>query len=259
MGLGYASQREIPLRRAGRPFEATVAKVIHSGQWCPACWQDRRKPPKPAIPFDTVVKAVRERGGEIVKVGKDGTWKGSKTRLTVRCANNHQWSVDAGNLLYAGSWCPECLNKGERIVRAIFDATFGGTFLKLEPDWLVSNRGRKLELDGYNQERQIAFEYQGPHHWSGDDVIEHDIIKRRMCAERGIQLIEVEAIRKPYPPENVLQKVAEALLKYGVAEIPVLPADDIFASDLGSFEQSVGRDDRTPLPSAVLRKVQMDI
>jgi len=28
---------------------------------------------------------------------------------------------------------------------------------------------------------------------------------------------------------------------------------------LGSFEQSVGRDDRTPLPSAVLRKVQMDI
>jgi hypothetical protein len=27
----------------------------------------------------------------------------------------------------------------------------------------------------------------------------------------------------------------------------------------GSFEQSVGRDDRTPLPSAVLRKVQMDI
>jgi hypothetical protein len=72
-------------------FDATVAKVTHSGQWCPAFWQERRKPPKPAIPFDSVVSAVRERGGEIVKVGKDGTWKGSKTRIVVRCANGHEW------------------------------------------------------------------------------------------------------------------------------------------------------------------------
>jgi hypothetical protein len=107
----------------GHPsFEAVIAKVVHGGQWCPTCWQERREPPKPAIPFDTVVEAVRVRGGEIVKVGKDGNWNGSKTRLTVRCANHHEWSVDAGNLLYAGSWCPECLNKGERIVRAIFEA-----------------------------------------------------------------------------------------------------------------------------------------
>ena len=32
-----------------------------------------------------------------------------------------------------------------------------------------------------------------------------------------------------------------------------------YATTDGSFEQFVGRNDRTPLPSAVLRKVQMDI
>ena len=148
-----------------RPFTAVIAKVIHSGQWCPSCWQERRKPPKPPVAFETVVQAVRDRGGEIINVGKVGVWKGSKTRLTIRCANGDEWSAEASNLLYAGSWCPECLNKGERIVRAIFEETFGGEFPKAKPEWLLSTIGRKLELDGYNEERQ-------------DYVIKHDAIKR---------------------------------------------------------------------------------
>jgi hypothetical protein len=111
-----------------QPFPAILAKVIHSGQWCPLCWQDRREPPKPAIAFKTVIDAVRERGGEVIKVGKNGIWKGSKTRLAIRCANGHEWSADASNLLYAGSWCPECLYKGEQIARAIFEATLVGNF-----------------------------------------------------------------------------------------------------------------------------------
>lgn len=212
-------------------FKAIIAKVIHSGQWCPTCWQERRKTPKPAISFDKVVELVRERGGEIVKVGKDGIWKGSKTRLSLRCANGHVWSADVSNLLYAGSWCPECLNKGERIVRAIFEATFGLKFSKTKPEWLTSMRARKLELDGYNQHRQMAFEYQGPHHRSVEYVMSHDAIKREACATRNIQLIEVEALKRPYPPENVLEKVAEAFQRYGIAETPRLPPFDIFADE----------------------------
>jgi len=100
-------------------FWAVIAKVIHSGQWCPQCWQERREPPKPAISFDKAVEVVDERGGEIVKIEKDGVWKGSKTRLRIKCANGHEWAADASNLIYAGSWCPECFNKGERIVRAL--------------------------------------------------------------------------------------------------------------------------------------------
>src|SRR5262249_41958984 len=155
----------------------------------------------------------------------------------LRCANGHEWPADAANLLYAGSWCPECLNKGERIVRAIFEATFGGKFPKSKPEWLKSERGRKLELDGYNQHRQMAFEYQGPHHRSVDYVMAHDAIKREACAIRNIQLIEVEAIKRPYPPENVLEKVAEAFQRYGIAETPRLPPVDIFAAELKHLKE----------------------
>jgi hypothetical protein len=130
-------------------FKAEIAKVLR-GQWCPACWRERRQPPKPAISFERIVEVVRERGGEIVNIGKDGVWRGSKTRLVIMCRNGHRWSVDGSNLLYSGSWCPECLNKGERIVRAIFETTFGAQFPKSKPEWLVSKRGHRLELDGYN-------------------------------------------------------------------------------------------------------------
>jgi hypothetical protein len=217
----------------GHPaFPAVIAKVIHSGQWCPQCWQQRRQPPQPAIPFEVAVTVVRERGGEIIKVGRDGSWKGSKTRLVIRCGNGHEWSVVTSNLVYRGSWCPECLNKGERVVRAIFETTFGGKFPKSKPEWLVSKKRQKLELDGYNHECQIAFEYQGPHHYLHDNVKAHDEIKRTTCATNGVRLIEIDAVKRPYPAGNVLQKVVEAFAKFDVAETPRLPEVEIFAAEL---------------------------
>jgi hypothetical protein len=214
------------------PFQAQIAKVIHAGQWCPACWQERREPPKPAVPFNAFIDAVNGRGGAVVKIDGDGIWIGSKTRVLVRCANGHEWSADASNLLYAGSWCPECLNKGERIVRAIFEATFGKAFSKSKPDWLLSPKGRKLELDGYNEPLRLAFEYQGPHHTLDADVIARDKIKRDTCAKIGISLIEVEATKTPHPPQNVLKKVVEAFQRYGIARTPRLPSRDVFAAEL---------------------------
>jgi len=215
-------------------FPAVIAKVVHGGQWCPQCWQERREPPKPAIPYERVADAVRERGGEIVEVIGQ-RWKGSKTELKVRCANYHEWTANASNLLYAGSWCPDCLNKGERVVRAIFEATFGGTFPKSKPDWIISKRGRKLELDGYNEQQRLAFEYQGPHHQL-IGVMEHDGIKREMCARRGVRLIEVEAVKKPFPPEHILEKVAEAFQRYGIGRRPVFPSD-IFSVELEELRE----------------------
>jgi len=87
-------------------------------------------------------------------------------------------------------------------------------------------------LDGYNEQQQIAFEYQGPHHTSVDHVMEHDAMKREACTARCIRLIEVEATKRPFPPENVLKKVAEAFQKYGVEKPPLLPNIEIFGAEL---------------------------
>jgi hypothetical protein len=212
------------------PFEASVTNIVHNGSWCPACWQARRKPPTPPIPSEDIAKLVRKRGGKVVKVL--GDWKGGKTKMIIGCANGHEWTVTAANLFFAGSWCPNCPNKGERIVRAIFEATFGTSFPKSRPDWLISREGFKLELDGYSERLRMAFEYQGPHHRTIALVRAHDEIKRQACAERGIQLIEVDAIKRPYPPQNVLAKVSEAFTRYHRSETPVLPERNLFDAEL---------------------------
>jgi hypothetical protein len=73
----------------------------------------------------------------------------------------------------------------------------------------------------------MAFEYQGWHHGTDPEVREYDAIKRRLCQDHGIELIEVVGIKKPFPPENVLRQVQDAFRKAGRTEVPRLPAHDI--------------------------------
>ena len=164
-----------------------------------------------------------------------GGWK--KTRTVIRCANGHQWPVTAANLVFAGSWCPECLHKGERIVRAIFEATFKGKFPKSKPCWLAAGSGHRLELDGYNKQLEIAFEYQGPHHFTNTAVMKYDALKREVCRKKGVQLIEVEAIKRPFPSDNVLKKVTEAFKRAGVHRVAQSPSIEAFPDELKQLRQ----------------------
>jgi hypothetical protein len=224
---------------AHKPFLATLAHVMHSGTWCPECDVQRRRlhPPKPRIPRVQVEAVVKERGGEIVRVHGEHGWKGLRTRLSVRCEYGHEWEVMADNLMHARSWCSYCRNKGERITRAIFEATFPGhKFPKIRPDWLALATGRKLELDGYSDTLRLAFEYQGYHH-EKEDVKATDALKIEACRDHGIQLVEVMGMKRPFPPTNVLREVASAFRKYGIQHIPVMPVLDVFAPELRALRQ----------------------
>ena len=187
-----------------KPFPATVAHVFREGgTWCPACDANRRRlhPPKPQISREAVQSRIEERGGEIVQILGDGVWKGLGTRLHVRCANGHEWEASANNLMHKNSWCPNCRLKGERIVRAILEATFGAKFPK-KSKWLKTTTGRKLELDGYCEALHLAFEYQGPRHYTDHHVIATDALKRQACKDNGIKLMEIEWVEKPFPASN---------------------------------------------------------
>jgi hypothetical protein len=98
----------------------------------------------------------------------------------------------------------------ESFVRQECEELFGAPFKKVRPAWLTNPAsGRPLELDLYNADigcpgfpGGLAIEVQGRGHYTRvasfyrseaefQAVLARDALKRRMCADRGVLLIEV--------------------------------------------------------------------
>ena len=82
---------------------------------------------------------------------------------------------------------------------------FNATFPKTKFNWLVNNEGNQLELDGYNKEWNIGFEYQGRQHYEfihffhrNEETFKKrrsdDKLKKKLCKLNEITLIEVPHI-----------------------------------------------------------------
>lgn len=107
-------------------------------------------------------------------------------------------------------------SNGERITRRVFETLFGKPFKRVRPDFLFNpETKRNLELDGYNEELKIAFEYNGPQHYHYPNafvkteqefhkLLRRDRFKLERCNELGIYLVIV-----PYSVkhENILHDV----------------------------------------------------
>jgi hypothetical protein len=96
-------------------------------------------------------------------------------------------------------------SKGELECRRVIEEIFGKPFPKARPDILrnpVTGGEANLELDCYNPELKIAVEYNGIQHYKYTPFFHknkeafhnqkyRDYMKRVMCRENGITLVEV--------------------------------------------------------------------
>ncbi|MFX1499515.1 MAG: zinc-ribbon domain-containing protein [Promethearchaeota archaeon] len=75
-------------------------------------------------------------------------------------------------------------------------------FPKSHPEWLVNKFGNRLELDGYNEQLKLAFEFQGQQHYEYFSFFhknhdkfkrrkKNDLVKVRLCRANDIILIRV--------------------------------------------------------------------
>lgn len=86
----------------------------------------------------------------------------------------------------------------EPITKQIFEYIFNCEFRKNNSilDKATTQKGN-WELDGYNNELKIAFEYQGfSSHWNEKDIkfsetMERDLLKKELCKNLGIILIQI--------------------------------------------------------------------
>ena len=116
-------------------------------------------------------------------------------------------------------------SKGETECRHILEQTFKKRFNKIRPNFLKNpvTKNFNLELDCYNDDLKLALEYNGAQHYKYTPYFHknkesflnqqyRDELKRRMCEDNGITLIEV-----PYTVKNdqLEPYIMKKLSKYG--------------------------------------------
>ena len=124
----------------------------------------------------------------------------NEAKLDFECEVGHKFKKSWSAVKNSLRWCPKCSpNKliGESLARLILEHLLE---ISLPSCYLDFMEG--LQLDGYNAERKIAFEYQGYQHYTEDShyhtdlsgfnsQLERDKAKKELCDKNGITLIEI--------------------------------------------------------------------
>jgi hypothetical protein len=111
-------------------------------------------------------------------------------------------------------------SKGERLAKKTVEAIFGVPFTKVRPNMLKNKvTGYNLELDVFNEDLGLAIEYNGQQHYKYVPFFhknyEHflnqkyrDEIKRMLCTQNGIKLIEIHYLTPFEEFETVIRTEA---------------------------------------------------
>ena len=227
--VGNSTKMEWQCGKDHPAWLANFNNVVRNGKWCPQC----------GIESTSNAKIIQGRLPQAQQhaLSKNGLCLSNRyvqgnQKLTWKCSNaNHKpWTSTFHSVVLKDHWCPECGKKAfsEQRTRLIFETFFGKAFPALKPEWNTNPwTNRKLELDGYCKEFNLAFEFDGEHHYERTrgkkikDVLYQkfkDEQKRKNCIKNGVLLINV-----PIPHTNIrknfkafLEHIAGVCKPYGI-------------------------------------------
>lgn len=172
----------------GHQWWATPNSVTGSSKsWCGTCKGLNKKT------IEDMQEIARSRGGKCLST----EYHGGKHNLQWECADKHTWWASPTNVSSKKSWCPHCPKHiGEEKCRYILKELLGRTFKK------TRHIIKPYELDGYNKDLWLAFEYHGRQHYEFskffhgtkekfEKQLKTDKEKMELCREKDIQLIVV--------------------------------------------------------------------
>lgn len=163
---------------------------------------------------------------------------GNKSVVYPQRIFNNQWISNNGQVSQ-----PVCT----QIFEYLFKEKFVSTKRVLTAK--ILNRKRPFELDGYCENLNVAFEYQGdPSHWDVNHekyaiVSERDNIKKQTCEKLGIILVQIPAfINNTYKWTNeyLFNHVKECIVnKFNMINQPIpFSIDEKFQIDYGKIYQA---------------------
>lgn len=207
----------------GHQWESVPYSILGRGSWCGVCSGNKKQ----------TIEAMRElansRKGECLS----NEYINCNSKLTWKCHLGHQWEATPKDIKN-GTWCRHCYKssrKGENSIRHFFEQIFDKKFPSSRPSWLTYE-GQRLELDGYCEELQIAFEYQGQYHfdkgayWYPDKSISFDRRqlldehKRKTCRENKVLLVEINELNPRSNPDKWKDKIKQILISKNITIPP---------------------------------------
>jgi len=177
------------------------------GGWCDRCHRDSKM---------VDIKVAEEIAASNFGKCLSDKCIGTKVKLKWECEFGHVWESTLGNVKDNKSWCPVCKQSyGEKKFREILEKIVKVDFRKQRPQWLKNKEGNNLEIDGYNKESKLGFEYQGIQHfkyirhffknkWEFNKRVRHDKIKKNIFVEKEINIMFPDYKLKPISFENFI-------------------------------------------------------
>ena len=144
--------------------------------------------------FNLMVEIAKSNNGKIISK----EWMGRRANYEFMDSENNSFFCKFESLLQ-GVWSTPRGLVAEPICNQILEFMFSKKFIKTRKILTkeILKKSQPLELDGYCQELNIAFEYQGwPGHWDKNHksyplIQKRDKLKKEYCKKLNIILIEI--------------------------------------------------------------------
>ena len=194
----YINQR-IPISLTCLKHNKVITKepqVFLRGHGCDLCAKEASLSSLRKQTLDEIHNFVGKLNGKC----NSKTYINNEAKLDFECNVGHKFQKSWSAVKNSLRWCPKCSpNKliGETLARLILEHLLQ---LKLPSVYIKEMEG--LQLDGYNSEHRVAFEYQGYQHYTENShfhnnemryksQIERDNYKKELCKKNKITLIEI--------------------------------------------------------------------
>lgn len=192
-----------------------------NGVECPECAYYRK-----FLTIEDFVVKAKEEHGERYDYSKV-IYRSYHEKLEIICKKHGSFEQKPATHLRGGG-CPKCAgSNGENMMRDLLENIIfpDKKFPTIRPEFLKNpETGWPLELDCYNEEMKLAFEFQGPQHYrpikryGGQKRFvqqqKQDQLKRELCAEKKIVLIEIDVreLGQTRNKNKIKQKILQILL-----------------------------------------------
>jgi len=223
--FGVKSKIEFKCNKCGNESQTNLSNWLIHQHGCRPCALIRSGLNQRKYAKEDAQALAEKNGGNFIdsEVGRvdDQRWW--------RCKEGHEWKTSLV-VIKAGSWCPVCAKKKhitEEILREVIEQRFSKfgnfRFPSSRPAWLINpNTRKRLELDCYNEDLGVAFEFHGWLHYEVSEAFggEPAFIKRRRrdqftrfrCAQNDVILIEIDGRKVTRIPKDERAKALSKIL-----------------------------------------------